>query len=288
MKHLFTPLAAIAAVFTLTSTTAIAADTDIAIGVEGGIGQWTFIDREYPDEQQADTSQLTGTASVMVNFTPSLGIQGDLVIRRSDREIEYGTLKTQSITGAVHGFYREPEKFLLGGLVQLGQEKPTYDNYAVEPINRAAVEGQVFLDQVTLYGQAGIDKISSEFGDGDGWFASAELRYLVTENLKLFARGTYGELTLKSKDESEVKTMNFGLGAEYKLADLPLSIIGGYDYALHEVNGGSAEIGTHRLTVGLKFSMGQETLQGRDRNGASLGPVDYYSPSNFLTGFGVK
>lgn len=266
------------------------ADPDFVAEFGAGPGNWTITDNG-DDENEVDSIDnvhLRGVASGQLSFDNGFGVQGDVLFRQMALEIQGYDVEQASLDGVLHLFYRDPEHFLLGGLVQLGQDSATFDGEdSGLDLHRAllAAEGQAFFDQFTLYGQLGLQNTSADGMSADGWFVTGEVRYFLTPNFKVEAHAAYDSLTIDAgSTPQELKTFSMGLGAEYRFEDLPVSVFARYDLASTEVNGGTASIDSHRALVGLKFSFGEETLQSRDRNGASLKPVEFGSIGNFFVG----
>lgn len=249
------------------------------------------------DSGSSDTFSLDGYAleallSGSIMLTPVLGVQGD--VRFTSRTLDDlgDEIKTNSFDGALHGFYREADKFLVGGFVQIGRDDVSYNSTSEGRIDRAYVggEAQVYLDNFTLYGQAGMQQF--DFGGGssmpiglNGWFANAEVRYFLTPNLRIEARAGFSTLDFEILSAT-FDTVTIGAGVEYKLDSLPLSLFAKYDYATTsaEVMSSDGTVGSHRFLVGARFALGEDSLLDRDRNGASLRPVQ--GDNGFLDTFG--
>lgn len=268
-------------------TSAALADPDFVAEFGAGPGHWSVTDTSN-DVMGVDAIHLRGLASGAFTLDNGFGVQGDVLFRRMNLEIQDTDLEETSLDGVLHLFYRDPDHFVLGGLVQLGEDSASYDGEKSNlTIDRSlvAAEGQVFFDQFTLYGQLGLQEMSADsILSADGWFATGEVRFFLTPNFKVEAHATYDTLSLEVKSRQELKTFSVGLGAEYKFEELPFSVFGRYDLASTEINGGTASLESHRALVGLRFSLGDETLQSRDRNGASLKPVEFGSIGNFFIG----
>lgn len=220
---------------------------------------------------------VRGFISGAYNFTPVLGAQGDVLLRYESLSQDADDFTTTSLDGALHGFYRVPDSFLLGAFVQAGQDSVAFDGGDGPQIDRKylGVEGQAFFNQFTIYGQLGLQNSSDGSDvDLDGWFITGEVRYFLTPDLKIEVHAGRSELSYTDGLTLQAETVNFGFGAEYRFAELPLSVFGQYDYHTSSVNLAEGSLDSHRVLVGLKFNMGEDSLQDRDRNGASLKPVD--------------
>jgi hypothetical protein len=253
---------------------------------------------EIDNSSSSDTFNLDGYAleallSGSIMLTPVLGIQGDVRFTSRTLEESGNDITTNSFDGALHGFYRESDKFLVGGFVQIGRDDVSYNSTSEGKIDRAYVggEAQVYLDNLTLYGQAGMQQL--DFGGGssmsiglNGWFANAEVRYFLTPNLRIEARAGFSTLDFEILSAT-FDTVTIGAGVEYKLDSLPLSLFAKYDYSTTSAEAmmsSDATIGSHRFLVGARFALGEDSLLDRDRNGASLRPVQ--ADNGFLDTFG--
>ncbi|RYE47454.1 MAG: hypothetical protein EOP24_11380 [Hyphomicrobiales bacterium] len=240
------------------------------------------------DEDSEEGYAIRGAASGVYNFTPTLGVQGDLSFTYTS--IDDDAFARREIDGALHGFYREPDNFLVGGFVQLGRDTYLFDGDDEGSTDRAYIggEAQVYLDNLTLYAQGGMQQFTPDLSFAptfSGWFGQLEARYFLTPDFRIEAH--VGANTLDFLGSYTVTTVNLGIGAEYKLENLPVSLFAAYDYRNSTIDDPDAPtFGEHRLLVGAKFAIGEESLLGRDRNGASLSPVNTSLPLTF-GGFGA-
>lgn len=272
-----------ASLFTLVSATAAFADADLVVtGLAGG--DWLT----GPAESTSDAAgyALQGGASVQYDFTPVIGAQGDLVINFSDLQFD-GTpisLERTSLDGAFHLYYRD-DTFLVGAFGQLGITSLGFDTLGpsgVPDVNRAYIgaEGQLYIDNLTLYGQLGLMQYDfnglESTSSLSGAFGTFEIRYFLTPNFKVAANAAVQTLDLPSESTGDsFTTYVIGASAEYKFDDMPFSIFGRIDFADQQVDGGEGNgLNETRALVGIKFAMGEETLLARDRSGVTLKPVE--------------
>lgn len=220
-----------------------------------------------------------GLISGAINFTPVLGTQGDVLYRYSSHHDYDSNREFTSLDVALHAFYRDPDRFLLGGFVQFGEtEQTTHTGPVTYERSLIGAEGQVFFDQFTFYGQLGRHHTSAESTiEYDASFITAELRYFVTPDFKLEVHAGHIKGRLPELQGFPVpgrpEATNLGLGAEYRLPSLPVSVFGRYDHtSMMDILDSPFE--SHRVLAGVKFNLGDDSLQERDRTGASLRPVD--------------
>lgn len=280
MKNRVAVLGAALSLAAICATPALADPSGfISIGV-GPASQYVGTDA---DNETFSGFAIRGAASGVYMFTPVLGAQGDLFYYRGDYgdEIPQG----QGIDAALHVFYREPGSFLIGGLVQLGRDRFDYEGSEIFSADRSYVggEAQVHLDSLTLYAQGGMQQLSidEELATAlSGWFGRAEARYFLTPDLRIEAH--VGMDTLEFLNLS-LDAVSAGVGAEYKLESLPVSLFASYEYRTSSINVPDAPtINDHRVLVGAKFALGEDSLLDRDRNGASLSPVQTTLPFFFF------
>lgn len=241
--------------------------------------------------ENIDGYAVEALLSGAIMLTPVLGVQGDIRFTSRTLEESGDEMTTKSFDGALHGFYRETDKFLVGGFVQIGRDGVSYNSSSDGTIDRAYVggEAQVYLDNLTLYGQAGMQQFDTGSGGSpsiglSGWFANAEARYFLTPNLRIEARAGFSTLELDIA-LATFDTVTVGAGIEYKFDTLPVSLFAQYDYSTSTVDapmGGEPTVGDHRFLVGARFALGEDSLLDRDRNGASLRPVQ---PTYGIGGF---
>lgn len=267
----------IAAALLLTAASPALADSAF-LSAAAGTNGWSY----SSEDVYRDGGAIELAASGVHSFTPEIGAQGDLVFDYHQNNLDDYDMDTTEFNAAVHGFFRN-ETYLIGGFVQLG--KTRVEAGKGDPMSwtslYAGAEAQFYFDTMTLYGQAGVSGTSNdEFdaGDSASVFADLELRYFVTDDLRLDA--SIGLDSAKIDDyDVKIDTMKLGAGLEYKLQDSPISLFGRFDYYRSEQDGGA--IDGYRVLAGLKFNFGDETLKARDRTGPSL---DTVLPVNMFSG----
>lgn len=205
-----------------------------------------------------------GAARANCNFNQRWNGQGDLF--GDSLHSSSGSGSTISNYGAAgHIYWRDPSSFALGGFASV----ETYDNMGSFDGTRryiGGVEGQVYLDKVTLYGQAymGQHTINSTTADIRGVRGVA--RYFATENLRFEGELGYRQFATSS---GSADTVVFGAEATYRFDNSPVSVFGRYQFDhLTSSGGGGADI--HKYVAGAKLSFGSKTLFEEDRHGATM------------------
>ncbi|MDR3473218.1 MAG: hypothetical protein P4M09_16280 [Devosia sp.] len=224
--------------------------------------------------------EFGGMASGAYNFTPRLGIQGDVVVRRvswSNDQNPGLEIDDVAVDGAGHLFYRDG-RFLLGAMGQVGEDSFTWDASYVYRVDTVlgGIEGQLFFGNATLYGQAGISRFSDYGGYEDGWFGTLEARYFLTPDFKVDGHGGIETLSTSGSNKgfygfnTTLTILDAGVGAEYRVPDTRFSLFAKYDHYRTTSNTGNASLDDDRILVGARLNFDSRTLLERDRSGASL------------------
>ena len=147
--------------------------------------------------------RAAGSVSLPVGH--SYGVQIDAAVQGSGAGFLYG--------GAMHGFTRDPDSYLLGltGAVVRGPSGI---------LGIVGVEGELYLDRVSLEGWAGIGGLNYDdplLTDLTGIFVFADAAYYLTDDFRLSIGGTH-----------LLGVNSLHLGAEYQVRDfqMPFSLTG--------------------------------------------------------------
>ena len=154
------------------------------------------------------------------------------------------------------------------------------------------LEGQVYWNALTLYGQAGYDRTfdfgnSATISDVHAWFARATARYFFLPNFMIEGTGQYSRGTIAFSQfpgfippDTGFDMWKAALKAEWKPDTLPFSVFGKYEYNRTNYDQNlfmftpRERVSENRLTVGLRIYLGQNTLLANDRTGATLDILD--------------
>lgn len=179
-----------------------------------------------------------------------LGTQLDATIGESE------DTSTWNVGG--HLFTRN-DNYLFGGFVNYGSVEPDgaggdYNAWTL------GVEGQWYASRTTFDWAVSY----SDAEDLDATFTGADvgLTHFVTDNFSFGGGIGFGNVEVAGFDAD---TLNYGLGAEYQFASLPISIYGGWNH--FDLDDFDTEADT--LSVGVRYNFGG-TLLERNRSGASL------------------
>jgi hypothetical protein len=288
-------LAALAAI----SSPASAADMDREIGliVSGVADKWAgvqFIDVGV-DDDIVFANGGEGRLSFPVGET--LSIQNDFKYEYNEYAIE--SPFSNDVAGprysyqfAAHVSHRDPSTFLIGAFGGVGGSNIrsggpggafTQDNLF------AGGEFQFYLNNFTLYGQAGYVETNNTFGAtlDDGFFARGVLRYFPTADSRLQVEGTYINMDYVAQALGDVDA--FIVKARYDMmVDLPLMgstpLWVGYRGTFRDnclgfraagaAPGGVLDLDDHTFMIGTSYSFSGDMLTV-DRQGATLDTPDF-------------
>jgi hypothetical protein len=125
------------------------------------------------------------------------------------------------------------------------------------------VEANKYFDNFTVagalfYGQSETAVLND---DVEGYGLNVEGRYFVQDNFRVDANIGYASIDVDNVGDDDV--MVYGVGAEYQLAEFPVSFRAGYSTA--DSDFGDADV----WSIGVRYNWGGQTLRDRDRSGAS-------------------
>lgn len=212
----------------------------------------------------------------------SIGFQADGAFTRSEYSASGMTFRRHTGALAGHVFHRNSAG-LVGVLVQ-GNANDT--SFISSRDYFVAAEGQYFLGAATLYGQAGYQNTTyNGVGNSltaDGWNIAAQLRYFVQPNLMVALKAGYADLKFDAIFGNGLTHTAWKIGAktEYRFDASPISVFAEVDYRDGRIKSAGLEVKEKetRAMVGAKWNFGSQTLFQRDRNGASLDPMQSLLP----------
>lgn len=268
---------------------------DAYFNVAAGYGWNSFDVTGAPISIDNNGLAVRGRATFEAAVTDRLGAQVDGVLGYDANALSSGGTSiddpTTTATLASHFFWRDPNVGLIGAIGQYTHQTTRLDESVfgldIDGDNYfAGLEGQYFLNNVTLYAQAAYHSktlgIEGEAIDGDGFTLAGQARYFVMPDWSVTAKGSYDTVDYDVPVSSAtLKESNWsvGLRSDYRFAATPVSIFGELTYGENtfKVTGiGSASITEKdtRAMVGIQYNLGTRTLQERDRAGGSLDPFD--------------
>lgn len=239
--------------------------------LEAAIGYAWLGGSGLEDDEAREFLFGAGALRLGMNFGSGLMAQGDLIGEVTNAS-KYDDSYVSGIAAVGHLAWRDPSRGLVGVFGGIGQTDQDDDETDKTDLYLAGLEGQIFLDNWTLYGQAGY--LDSDGTDDDALydaiFGRLVARYYVQPNTKIEAglAAAFG----KMEDNDDAKIVNWSLGLEHRYASTPLSLFVGYDGFSAEQPDEDDRITSHEFKIGLRyaFGAGSESLISKDRNGASL------------------
>lgn len=163
---------------------------------------------------------------------------------------------SDGVSATAHLFDRN-DSFAFGGYVGLAEVED-------ETGWTAGLEAHKYLNNVTLAGGLGYATIDDS--DVDVWGLNGEVRYFVSDNVRLNAG--LGWVRAEAGGE-DTDGLSIGAGAEYQFDAAPISLFAGVSRT--EFN--DFDVDATSVTVGLRYNFGGTTLKSRDRSGASFAPL---------------
>jgi hypothetical protein len=185
--------------------------------------------------------------------------------------------------GAVHGYWRDPSAFALGGFASItgygGEDFGGQNlyNFSVGP------EGQLYFGNVTLYGQVYYDQLHASGSSEhlDTWGGRAVVRYFAQDNLRFDGELGYSTTSFGPFDSN---TFTGALQAMYRFSGTPFSVFGRYQFDRVSISGIDISENIHKYVIGVRASFGSKTLLDEDRNGATMDTnrPNFILPTPFL------
>jgi hypothetical protein len=276
------PLLALALGAAALSTTAFAAGKPAASNDQtSGVGEF-WLGHAFLSE---------GTPATVVDDDAYLALGGDLRLNipagsstnfQLDLQSETGFADnsndnyTGSVLGGAHFSFRDPQEWLLGGFVGIGNGFNADDDTVTAWL--IGVEGQYYMDDWTFYGQLGYtdgSQTSAATNEAfrDAWFLRGVGRYFLDSNAKLegellYANGEHDEAA------NDMDVWGWGIRYERALNDVDTSVFIAYEgnyYATNETGAdGDDELTEHVIKLGLSVAFGIEGQKYIDRHGATL------------------
>ncbi len=224
-----------------------------------------YVGAEYGTTRLYDTSSTTTTATrstanswggemaLDLPLRGHIGAQLDLKATRYDYPLDSQWVGSPTL----HLFARNPYGRV--GVFVGGSKASNVDAWG------AGVEAETYFTGASLYGSLGYGQIN-KLSNTTLIAGRVEGRMFMTENFRLSANAGY--LDARSNNSRD-HGYSVGLGAEYRLSNMPVSIVGSYQHGKLS----NAAIKSDAFRIGLRWSLSNETLAERNQGGASLGNV---------------
>lgn len=233
------------------------------------------------------------------NASVQLDVQGEGTSYRASGSTSSWHFSTHSYLVGGHASWRDPQRGLLGIFGAAGDGTT---NFGTDSNRHGLIglEGQVYWNLVTLYGQVGYD---STIGNPEGavdsvhaWFVRGTARLYANPNLRfegtvLYANGEfdYGPAALGAWQKFD--TWLWRGKAEHKFGTAPFSMFVAYEGSRTSADFripsgvGSTRYADHRIMGGIRLYLGENTLQWNDNRGTTLDIIAPFGvPSQVFAG----
>jgi hypothetical protein len=183
------------------------------------------------------------------------------------------------IQGGGHLSYRDPKSFLLGAFAGIGEAYVTGDDN--EGGWMVGGEGQAYLGNTTLYGQAGY--FDSDANDSetlvDAWFVRGVVRHFLTSNSMISAEFLYGWGENTETTPDDIDFAGWEVLYKQQMESNRVAWFAGYEghYMSNDPKptGATEDLYEHIIKVGVSFKFHGNDLLTEDRYGATLDlPLD--------------
>ena len=284
MSALYRNLLVSTALLGLTAAPALSADVAppddsllfaALFGISAGVQ-----DASGSEDLEFNTTDLTlaGHGHVSIPLGETFSGQLDLQSEFTDRADDDENFSQGAHMLGGHLSWRDPHSGLLGIFGGAGMGYNDNGEEDGDGIGwMAGIEGQLYLDNITLYAQAGWADIvvdgDDDEGFNDGWFLRGVGRYFFSEDFLVQAEVSYGE----SKDyidggDDKGEFWNWGALGKMRLSE-SMPIYGTLEYRganSWSTDDGGEEIQEHAVLIGLDFLFQATSLWENDRRGATL------------------
>ena len=204
------------------------------------------------DDTRGDFEESHFDAAARLNLwlAPSMSVQVDGWAETLSFGDYYGV--------AGHWSWRDPSRYLVGGLVSYGEAfNDKYVNFALE--------AQRYFGDLTVYAQGGYGMGTGQDDDQSMPYAQLIARYFLSPDCLVEAEAGYGRFDRTGLSSDVVR---WQLKAEAKLPRAPLSAYVAYQGSRSDRSDGVLRI-DHAVVAGLTLRS-DATLQDTDRTGATL------------------
>lgn len=242
-----------------------------------------------------------GSAWIGSAMSVQLDVQGEGTSYKNDYPFFGGPhISTHSYLIGGHANWRNSQAGLLGVFAGAGDAGGGFGFGSA--VRHAVVggEGQLYWNQFTFYVQGGYDTVvgtpASSHLNAHAWFVRGTGRYFLLPNTMLEGTVLYANGEIKydatfvpaSGPTNGFDTWLWEAKLEHRFATTPFAGFVKYrgsrtefDPITFGVQSDELKITDHRVFVGLKLFMGQDTLRANDRDGATLDIID---PLSIQTG----
>jgi Outer membrane protein beta-barrel domain len=200
-----------------------------------------------------------------------------------------GHFSTHSDLVGGHWSWRNPQQYLFGLFAAAGD---VGGNFGFAPAQRHGLigaEAQWYWSQFTFYAQGGYNTTLGTVGNNldsvNAWFIRGTGRYFINPNVLIEGTVMYADGSLdvsQSGPSVGFNTWTWDVKGEWRLPTAPFSVFVKYQgsetrHDTHVFGNGDTsrvKVTDNRVVLGLKLHMGDRSLWGTDRGGATLDIID--------------
>ena len=266
-----------------------AADYEREMGliVSGVVDSWAGV--QFIDDGINDDTVFTNGGEGLLSLP-----LGENISIQSDVKYEYNTNATEDVTDndvfgprfsyqfATHASWRDPSRGLFGAFGGMGSDDSGFPFGALrQDYSFVGGEAQIYIDNLTLYGQGGyVDVRGSGFGGlEDGFFARGVVRYFPTSDSRIQLEGTYLNVDYSVAGSGDMEAFSVQGRYDFVLAGMPIvgdtPIYLGYRGTFRDNCGTDGEdLDDHTIMIGTSYSFSGDLLTV-DRQGATLDTPDF-------------
>lgn len=264
----------------------VAGDDSLGLILSGQIESWngySFYGNESGDtEYSEDTGQLVSSISgrLSIPLGTSFALQADGAVEYSSNAVfgsEQDDLFQSSYLLGGHMSWRNPSAGLLGGFAAFGGGDHDNDSAPYADFFAVGGEGQLYLDNMTAYIQAGyLDSDKDNDFIRNAGFARGVLRWFFTPDNRLQTELSYVDGTSDSGgDAADTTVLEWAVRYDTVLPDLPIlgdtNVFIGYRGSDFDKKGSDPGGFTdHIVFLGIAHSFGTNSVQEMDRAGVTL------------------
>jgi hypothetical protein len=169
-------------------------------------------------------------------------------------------LTATPIEAIAHLYVRDPSRYAVGAFGSYGILEG-YDIWG------GGLEGQLFLNRVTLYGQGGYRTFDNASNYNlNEWYVRAIGRWFPTDNFRLEGEVGYAQFSADSSDP--VDNLFWLATAEYRFDHMPLGVYAQYRGDNFSFDEGSTT--SNAAILGVRAYLGSDSQFDNDRRGASF------------------
>lgn len=242
-------------------------------GIGEFVGGYRWVDSDEDGQGESPIVGGAGRFNVPVtnNFSLQFDADGEYYIT-DDEEDAQGL----AMAGA-HASWRNPDAGLLGVFAAVGQGFNESDQDERRLGWMVGGEGQVYLGDVTLYGQAGFADFAFEEGPDEiegfveGWLVRGVGRWFVGADSMIEGEVSYGETDTFIDGDDAGKFWNWGIEGKMRITEaMPLYGVVGYRGGFYDSTSEGDTLTDHVVFGGLTILTGAGSLRENDRRGATL------------------